>query len=125
MVPCLVALSLELEGCHDLSKDLKPDNSSSELKVHNPTMEQSEKCCGKHGICSHEILRDEDTDASSKLAGRRVARKVSLGFSCGSSLFSLSLASSGFLPLIFSLYMVILITFYEFAIILQLFSNDR
>ncbi|KAG1371094.1 putative NAD(H) kinase 1 [Cocos nucifera] len=70
------ALAPSLEGCHDLSKDLKLDNSSSKLMVHNPTMEQSEKCCGMRGICSHEILRDEDTDASSKLAGRRAARKA-------------------------------------------------
>ena len=85
-----VALAPSLEGCHDLSKDLKLDNLSSKLMVDNPAMEQNEKCCGKHGICSHEILRDEDTDASSKLVGRRVARKVSVGYSHGSSLFLLA-----------------------------------
>nr|XP_010938543.1 probable NAD kinase 1 [Elaeis guineensis] len=77
------ALAPSLEGCHDLSKDLKLDNLSSKLMVDNPAMEQNEKCCGKHGICSHEILRDEDTDASSKLVGRRVARKASFRLAWG------------------------------------------
>lgn len=55
------------------------DNScdeSHETTVDISTIEQSERCCRKHGICSHEILQDESSDSSFKITGRKVARKV-------------------------------------------------
>ncbi|WOK96046.1 NAD kinase 3 [Canna indica] len=59
------------------------DNSCDEITVDNPSTEQSERCCRKHGICSHEILQDEATDSSSILTGRKVARKASFRLSWG------------------------------------------
>lgn len=41
--------------------------------ISNPVTEQSDKCCGKHGLCSHEILRNEVTEPiTSKLAAGKV-----------------------------------------------------
>lgn len=54
-------------------------NSCDVTKVDNPAIEQSERCCRKHGICSHEILQDEATDTNYKFAGRKVTRKVQQG----------------------------------------------
>ncbi|THU57891.1 hypothetical protein C4D60_Mb03t08360 [Musa balbisiana] len=58
-------------------------NSCDVTKVDNPAIEQSERCCRKHGICSHEILQDEATDTNYKFAGRKVTRKASFRLSWG------------------------------------------
>lgn len=45
-----------------------------------PVSELGEKCCGKHGICSHEILRDEVTEPiTRKLAAQKASFKLSWG----------------------------------------------
>ncbi|KAG6588197.1 NAD(H) kinase 1, partial [Cucurbita argyrosperma subsp. sororia] len=38
--------------------------------------EQSERCCGTNGICSHEILQDRDIDSISQMASKKYARKA-------------------------------------------------
>lgn len=58
-------------------------NTCDETKPDTAAVEQSERCCRKNGICSHEILQDEPTDSSSKLIGRKVARKASFRLSWG------------------------------------------
>ncbi|KAJ6852289.1 putative NAD kinase 3 [Iris pallida] len=46
----------------------------------NPVTELGEKCCGKHGICSHAILRDEVTEPiTRKLAAQKASFKLSWG----------------------------------------------
>ncbi|KAF9592584.1 hypothetical protein IFM89_016035 [Coptis chinensis] len=44
----------------------------------------SEKCCGQHGICSHEVLRDgEETESNSIVVDSRLRKKASFRLSWG------------------------------------------
>ncbi|KAA8528073.1 hypothetical protein F0562_035058 [Nyssa sinensis] len=43
--------------------------------------EQSERCCGKNGICSHEVLRDGEPDCDSSVVQNRIMRKASFKLS--------------------------------------------
>ncbi|GFZ20702.1 NAD kinase 1 [Actinidia rufa] len=53
-------------------------NSADEPVLSNQTHEQSDVCCGKNGICSHEVLRDGDTDSNFDVVQNKVMRKISL-----------------------------------------------
>nr|DAD29646.1 TPA_asm: hypothetical protein HUJ06_031114 [Nelumbo nucifera] len=59
----------------------KADDMSNMLE--NLTGDQPEKCCGKHGICSHEVLRDGEIESDSKVVPGRVTRKASFKLSWG------------------------------------------
>ncbi|KAK3026355.1 hypothetical protein RJ639_042652 [Escallonia herrerae] len=43
--------------------------------------EQSERCCGKNGICSHEVLRDGEPDFDSNAIQSKLMRKASFKLS--------------------------------------------
>ncbi|KAF8403775.1 hypothetical protein HHK36_011880 [Tetracentron sinense] len=69
-------------GCHGDYKGKKIENFSNQpvpLKLPNG----SEKCCGKHGICCYEVLRDGETDCDSKMVHNRTTRKASFKLSWG------------------------------------------
>ena len=51
-------------------------NSADQPVLSNQTHEQSDVCCGKNGICSHEVLRDGDTDSNFDVVQNKVMRKV-------------------------------------------------
>ncbi|XP_058077474.1 probable NAD kinase 1 isoform X2 [Magnolia sinica] len=57
---------LSTEGDHLDSQGRTLMNSSNEPILHKPSIEQTDRCCGKHGICSDEILRDEAKNSDSK-----------------------------------------------------------
>jgi hypothetical protein len=38
----------------------------------NEANEQFEMCCGENGICSHEVLRDGESDSGSKMVRKVV-----------------------------------------------------
>lgn len=52
------------------------DISADQPVLSRQTCEQSEVCCGKHGLCSHEVLRDGDPDSDCNVAHNRMTRKV-------------------------------------------------
>ncbi|XP_057484109.1 NAD(H) kinase 1 isoform X2 [Actinidia eriantha] len=56
-------------------------NSADQPVLSNQTHEQSDVCCGKNGICSHEVLRDGDTDSNSDVVQNKVMRKASFKLS--------------------------------------------
>lgn len=62
------------EVCHCYPDTEKSENHLDQSLAQNSVTEQSDKCCGKHGICSHEILRNEVTDPGSL---RMTAKKAS------------------------------------------------
>ena len=51
-------------------------NSADQPVLSNQTHEQSEVCCGKNGICSHEVLRDGDTVSYFDVVQIKVMRMV-------------------------------------------------
>ncbi|XAR60360.1 NAD(+) kinase [Bertholletia excelsa] len=56
-------------------------NCSSDPLIHcNQANEQSEVCCGKHGLCSHEVLQDRQPE-SDDIAQHRFMRKASFKLS--------------------------------------------
>ncbi|XP_057953649.1 NAD(H) kinase 1 isoform X1 [Malania oleifera] len=62
------------------------DGNGEENLVNHPVSchranEQSEGCCGKHGICSHEVLRDGEADSGSEVVQHRIRRKASFKLS--------------------------------------------
>ncbi|KAJ0978771.1 hypothetical protein J5N97_014245 [Dioscorea zingiberensis] len=61
-------LKKQSEGSHHNPFNEKLQNSPDRVVMNGPQIEQTEKCCGKHGICSHEILWDEAPQSNSKLA---------------------------------------------------------
>ncbi|GFZ18159.1 NAD kinase 1 [Actinidia rufa] len=56
-------------------------NSADQTVLSNQTHEKSEVCCGKNGICSHEVLRDGDTNYNFGVVRNRVMRKASFKLS--------------------------------------------
>ncbi|KAG9457349.1 hypothetical protein H6P81_001857 [Aristolochia fimbriata] len=83
----------ELERAHNLQrkqKELLAEGSQdgslepfSNQTVKNKSNEQSERCCGKEGICSHEVLRNGETDSESRVAQNTVTGKASFRLSWG------------------------------------------
>ncbi|XP_020585772.1 putative NAD kinase 3 [Phalaenopsis equestris] len=71
--------------CHNGSRDDKSENLRNKSLVHDLLPEKSEQCCGKDGICSHEVLRDGALDANSNMARRMVTRKASFRLAWGSN----------------------------------------
>lgn len=39
-------------------------------------VEKSDKCCGEHGICSHQVLRDGEHDHDATVVPNKMIRKV-------------------------------------------------
>ncbi|KAL5719869.1 NAD(+) kinase [Ranunculus cassubicifolius] len=66
-------LSLECDS------EFKRTNDQNDQSSH----EKPEKCCGKHGICSHEVLRDGESDSGLKASQSKIRRKASFRLSWG------------------------------------------
>ncbi|KAL5995245.1 hypothetical protein ACLOJK_025303 [Asimina triloba] len=62
----LMQRELSVEGNHPKSQDGIFTNASDLSKLLNLANEQTERCCGAHGICSDEILRVDSTSSDSK-----------------------------------------------------------
>ncbi|KAE9462209.1 hypothetical protein C3L33_05877, partial [Rhododendron williamsianum] len=56
----------------------RADSSADQPVLSSQTYKQSEVCCGKHGLCSHEVLRDGDPDSDCNVVQNRMTRKISL-----------------------------------------------
>lgn len=54
----------------------RADSSADQPVLSSQTYKQSEVCCGKHGLCSHEVLRDGDPDSDCNVVQNRMTRKV-------------------------------------------------
>ncbi|XP_059625041.1 NAD(H) kinase 1 isoform X2 [Cornus florida] len=61
--------------------DERADKWENQPVLSNQANEQSEKCCGKNGICSHEVLRDGEPDSISNVVEDRFMRKASFKLS--------------------------------------------
>ncbi|KAF6140757.1 hypothetical protein GIB67_035184 [Kingdonia uniflora] len=68
---------LSSQGAQYDSKEITAENLSDQTVPQTISIEQLEKCCGKHGICSHEVLRDGETDFESKMNHNKIRKKVS------------------------------------------------
>ncbi|GAB2277037.1 NAD kinase 1 [Dionaea muscipula] len=51
------------------------------LEATHQANEQKLNCCGKNGICTHEVLRDGDTDSDTESVNKRMLRKASFKLS--------------------------------------------
>ncbi|XP_022729891.1 NAD(H) kinase 1-like isoform X2 [Durio zibethinus] len=56
-------------------------NSDNQLMLQNESDEHREKGCMKHGICSHEVLRDRESDSNSNVDCNKMMRKASFKLS--------------------------------------------
>ncbi|OMP09550.1 hypothetical protein COLO4_05366 [Corchorus olitorius] len=70
--------SAEENGDFDCGRVENPDN---QLIQQNELDEHSEKCCMKHGICSHEVLRDRVSDSNCNKDHSKMMRKASFKLS--------------------------------------------
>ncbi|KAG5517506.1 hypothetical protein RHGRI_038043 [Rhododendron griersonianum] len=59
----------------------RADSSADQPVLSSQTYKQSEVCCGKHGLCSHEVLRDGDPDSDCNVVQNRMTRKASFKLS--------------------------------------------
>lgn len=68
------------EVCHCNTANELSVNRLHPSMVQNSVTEQHDKCCGKHGICAHEILRNDITDTvAHKMATRKASFKLCWG----------------------------------------------
>jgi NAD+ kinase len=86
-------LQLEHKGCNEEKAVLssgesngdvnceRVDSSADQPVLSRQTCKQSEVCCGKHGLCSHEVLRDGDPDSDCNVVQNRMTRKASFKLS--------------------------------------------
>ncbi|KAL6853912.1 hypothetical protein ACP4OV_019941 [Aristida adscensionis] len=81
----------ELEMAHKQQSKIKGCGSctnsnlgklASQLTLETPASDQT-VCCGKHGICSHEILQDEVPGPTPRSSHKMVGRKASFKLSWG------------------------------------------
>lgn len=56
--------------------DSNSSTDSSTNSMHGTNTEQNDRCCGKHGICSHEVLRNGEIDADLSASPNKFMRKV-------------------------------------------------
>ncbi|KAA8549782.1 hypothetical protein F0562_001466 [Nyssa sinensis] len=90
-LPCLVCWEIWKERNEQGSEALsfgeqngngeKADNTEDQPVLLNQASEQSEKCCGKNGICSHEVLRDGEPYCNSSVVQNKIMRKASFKLS--------------------------------------------
>ncbi|TQE01839.1 hypothetical protein C1H46_012463 [Malus baccata] len=84
MLPCVFCLEI----CKQPDREVSEEQSSKENNcidertenLGSQSNEQSEQCCGRNGICSHEVLRDEtysDSKAFLNIYTRKASFKLS------------------------------------------------
>ncbi|KAJ4977743.1 hypothetical protein NE237_008523 [Protea cynaroides] len=66
--------------CDTTSK--KAGSISDQREMTNLANDQSERCCGKHGICSHEVLKDGEAE-SNPMVVRNIMKKASFKLQWG------------------------------------------
>lgn len=84
----------ELERTHNLQLENKGMPSEKHLDengrvVHltnkpllsDGAVEKSDRCCGEHGICSHQVLRDREHDHDASVVPNKMTRKASFKLS--------------------------------------------
>lgn len=65
------------EECCSESSRKKENELVGRRTVSNELAEQSDECCGKNGICSHEVLQDGEPDSNSTVGKNKMMRKAS------------------------------------------------
>ncbi|XP_071910258.1 NAD(H) kinase 1-like isoform X2 [Coffea arabica] len=67
---------------HDRECDDKRANKFADQSVQcDEAVEESLRCCGKNGICSHEVLRDGELDRNCSTVQSKIMRKASFKLS--------------------------------------------
>ncbi|XP_018507033.1 NAD(H) kinase 1 isoform X2 [Pyrus x bretschneideri] len=74
------ARNLHLEHKEQSSKEANSIGERTE-NLSSQSNEQSEQCCGMNGICSHEVLRDDESCSDSKVFPNKLTRKASFKLS--------------------------------------------
>ncbi|GMH11471.1 hypothetical protein Nepgr_013312 [Nepenthes gracilis] len=72
-------LSAEEHNCNLQSSRIAESNRQQEALYQ--ANDQSLKCCGKNGICTHEVLRDGEADSDSESVKNRMTKKASFKLS--------------------------------------------
>ncbi|XP_018507032.1 NAD(H) kinase 1 isoform X1 [Pyrus x bretschneideri] len=85
MLPCVFFLEIFKQRGREVSEEQssKEANSIGERteNLSSQSNEQSEQCCGMNGICSHEVLRDDESCSDSKVFPNKLTRKASFKLS--------------------------------------------
>ncbi|PPR97733.1 hypothetical protein GOBAR_AA22939 [Gossypium barbadense] len=78
VLPIVISQIAEQNGNIDCGK---VKNSDKQLMQQNELDKIFDECCMKHGICSHEVLRDRGSDSSSNVDRSKMMRKASFKLS--------------------------------------------
>jgi hypothetical protein len=62
--------------CYNASNEEKAEEFVDHRKLLDEVTDQSERCCGKNDICSHEVLRDGEPNSNSTVVQNKIMRKV-------------------------------------------------
>lgn len=69
-------MTVSSEECCSESSGKKTNELVGRQTVSHELAEQSDECCGKNGICSHEVLQDGEPDRNSTVGQNKMMRKV-------------------------------------------------
>lgn len=61
--------------------DCSAENLTNQPMMCNEARKQSERCCGKHGIFSHEVLHNGEIDSDTEMVNNKFMRKASFKLS--------------------------------------------
>lgn len=64
------------EEQHKECSDKKENKLAAGLVLSDEAAEEFQRCCGKNGICSHEVLRDGELDRNCNTIQSKMMRKV-------------------------------------------------
>ncbi|RVW18252.1 NAD(H) kinase 1 [Vitis vinifera] len=85
---CCFMAYLEGRKCWDLklssgehNGDCSAENLTNQPMMCNEARKQSERCCGKHGIFSHEVLHNGEIDSDTEMVNNKFMRKASFKLS--------------------------------------------
>ncbi|XP_042482306.1 probable NAD kinase 1 isoform X2 [Macadamia integrifolia] len=66
-------------GSHCDTTSENPGRISNQNVKTNMANDQSERCCGKHGICSHEVLKDGEAESNPMVVPKKASFKLQWG----------------------------------------------
>lgn len=69
-------MTVPSEECCSESSGKKENELVGRKMVSHELAEQSDECCGKNGICTHEVLQDGEPDCNSTVGKNKMMRKV-------------------------------------------------
>ncbi|XP_034687558.1 NAD(H) kinase 1 isoform X3 [Vitis riparia] len=87
ILPCILCWEIWKEqNRRELSSgehngDCSAENLTNQPMMCNEARKQSERCCGKHGICSHEVLHNGEIDSDTEMVNNKFMRKASFKLS--------------------------------------------